>query len=163
MRSPTQSQARTRIVDLLGQSVYQALGLMESLAEENSALEAQDSDALLRSVDIKSACVSSLKDLEAERKLLCKAAGFDEGPSQMEEMTAWCDQEDVVHNAWHHLLEIAEKCNSLNLTNGAVIRARQQHFEVNLAVLRGAGQKLDTYARGGTTHREMNQRSLAEA
>ena len=163
MHTPSQTEARTRIVDLLGKSVYHALGLMESLREEFDMLETQDTDGLRRSVAAKGSCVDNLKELEVQRSSLCIASGFEAGPLQMEEMTAWCDEDLVIRNCWDHVMEIAGECNALNLTNGAIIRARLQHFEINLRVLRGVDQEPDTYQRSGSCGREMNQRSLAEA
>jgi len=163
MQTPSKTEARTRIVALLGKSVYHALGLIESLRGEFNMLETQDTEGLVDTTSTKSRCVEKLKQLEEQRSSLCLASGFEGGPAQMEAMTAWCDEDLVVRNCWDHLIEIAGECNALNLTNGAVIRARQQHFQSNLAVLRGADQETDTYQRFGNDPREMNQRSLAEA
>ena len=46
MPGVTRDEARNRIADLVGDSVYQALGLKEALEDERRALEAQDIDAL---------------------------------------------------------------------------------------------------------------------
>ena len=160
---PSPLEARNRLTDIIGECVFQALGLRESLQHERSALETQDTDALHDAVTTKSTIVQSLSLLESQRLELCKAAGFADGSDQMDQMTDWCDDESVVRNGWSHLMEIVSECNALNLTNGAIIRARQQMVESNLGVLRGAELEPDTYHREGRDNAAMNQRSLAQA
>lgn len=126
-------------------------------------LEAQDTEGLQQAVTTKGSCVDKLKTLENQRSALCLAAGFENGHSQMEELTEWCDEDLIIRNCWDQLIEVASECNALNLSNGAIIRARQQHFEINLAVLRGTDQDTKTYFRSGNSGPAMNQRSLAEA
>lgn len=160
---PSPVEARKRLAEIIGECVYQALGLKESLKVERAALETQDTDALHDAVSSKSTIVQSLSLLETERLKLCEAAGFAHGSDQMDQMTDWCDDESLVRNGWSHLMEIVSDCNALNLTNGAIIRARQQMIESNLGVLRGTEVDPDTYHREGRDNAAMNQRSLAQA
>lgn len=160
---PSPVEARTRLAELIGECVFQALGLRESLKNERAALETQDTDSLHNAVSTKSTIVQSLSLLESERMKLCEAAGFAAGTGQMDQMTDWCDEQSVVRNGWTHLMDIVSECNALNLTNGAIIHARQQMVESNLGVLRGAEPDPDTYHREGRDNAAMNQRSLAQA
>ena len=163
MTTPSPTSTRKQMVDVLGESVYHAMGLLETLKDERTALETQDDTALLEAVTAKSSCVSELRDLEGKRRQLCEAIGFASGPFQMEELSAWCDEDSVIKNSWDQLLEIAAECNAQNLANGSVIRIRQNHIEANLAVLRGTAADTDTYHRRGNHHHAMMQRSIAEA
>lgn len=162
MNRPSPSEARQRIVEVLGESVYHALGLREVLDDERHALEHEDTDALERAIDGKSRCIDRLQALEEDRASLCEAAGFAAGPEQMQEMTAWCDEKSVVADGWLKLMEVAAECNQLNLTNGVAIRLRQQHTEAGLAVLRGADRDPATYVRTGSAQASRLNRSLAE-
>lgn len=160
---PSPLEARDRLAEIIGECVLKALGLKESLQHERTALESQDTGALHDAVSTKSTIIQSLSLLESQRLELCEAAGFANGSEQMNEMTEWCDNESVIRNGWSHLMDIVSECNALNLTNGAIIRARQQMVESNLGVLRGAELDPDTYRREGRENAAMTQRSLAQA
>ena len=162
MTRPSPSEARERIVAVLGESVFHALGLKEVLMDERSALELEDADALEQAVESKGRCIDRLQALEKDRATLCEASGFGPGPEQMQEMTGWCDENSVVADGWSHLMDVAAECNQLNLANGAAIRLRQQNTEAGLAVLRGAEQRPATYARTGGGQASGLNRSLAE-
>ncbi len=155
--------ARTQIVDLIGDSVYEALGLKEALEDERRALEAQDLDGLTAVVDSKSACVDKLRQLDEQRVALCERWGFDNGPHQMTALIEWCDKDQLVSSRWEQLMVLAAEGNALNMTNGAIIRVRQQQFESSLSVLRGGTPGTDTYGRNGGDTGDLNRRSLAEA
>ena len=60
-------------------------------------------------------------------------------------------------------MQLAAEGNALNLTNGAIIRLRQQQFETSLSVLRGVTPGSDTYGRNGEESGDFSRRSLAEA
>ncbi len=75
----------------------------------------------------------------------------------------WCDDADAINSRWQHLLVIAAEGSALNMTNGAIIRVRQQHFESSLSVLRGVTPGSDTYGRGGAEASDFSSRSIAEA
>lgn len=157
------SAARTEIVEIIGDSVYHALGLKESLTDERKALEKQDMDAVQLSVENKSACVEALHKLDKKRDELCRSLGFDSGAEQMPQLIEWCDDDDLISNRWQNLLIIAAESSALNMTNGAIIRLRQQQFESSLSVLRGVTPGADTYSRSGAESGDYGRRSLAEA
>lgn len=151
------------MLEILGDCVYRALGLRESLQDERAALETQDTEALHAALTIKGVCVSKLQELDTERKTICEASGFGANPDQMQEMLAWCDEDNAIAGCWQHLMEIVADCNALNLTNGAIIRLRRQMVDGNLAVLRGTEAIPDTYKREGRDNAANTQRSLAQA
>ena len=156
-------EARAQIADLIGDSVYEALGLKEALEDERRALEAQDIDGLNAVVGSKSACVDKLRQLDEQRVALCERWGFDNGPHQMTALIEWCDEDELVSSRWEQLMVLAAEGNALNMTNGAIIRVRQQQFESSLSVLRGGTPGTDTYGRNGGDTGDTNRRSLAEA
>lgn len=149
MAKPSQTSARADVLDIIGQSVFHAMGLLESLKDETAALETENPEALLEAIDAKQGCVAELQQLDERRRGLCLEAGFKDGPFQMEELAAWCDQDRVILNRWDHLMEVAAECNARNLTNGSILRTRQQHIHSNLAVLRGDDVETHTYHRDG--------------
>jgi len=163
MARPTPGEARQRIVEIIGSSVYHALGLKESLEDERKALAAQDIDALNRAIDNKSRCVATLQTLEQDRRRLCSISGHGEAIDHMQQMMAWCDEDSVVANSWEQLMVIATECSTLNMTNGAIIRVRKEQIESSLSVLRGGAPGTEIYGRDGTGSNSMSQRSLAEA
>ena len=163
MQNISPDEARARIVDVIGDSVYQALGLKEALEDERRALEAQDIDALNAIVDSKTSCVKQLQRLDHERAELCRQWGFADGPHQMTALIEWCDQDQLISSRWEQLMVIAAEGSALNMTNGAIIRLRQQQIDASLSVLRGGTPGADTYGPHGGDGSDHNSRSLAEA
>ena len=163
MARPSPAEARSQIVDILGACLSEALALQESLEAERRALETQDTDALNAIVPGKNDHAGKLGVLDQERDALCQRWGFASGPDQMDDLMHWCDEDGAIDDQWAELLAIAAKGNALNLTNGAIIRLRQQHFETSLSVLRGVAPGSDTYGRNGEESGDFSRRSLAEA
>ncbi len=163
MPRPSPAEARTQIAEIIGDSVIHALGLKESLEDERKALETQDIDALGTVVHQKSACAEKLQILDQERGTLCQECGFSNGPDQMKQLIEWCDEDQLISDRWAELGTIVAEGSALNLTNGAIIRVRQQHFETSLSVLRGGTPGSDTYGRNGEETGDFSRRSLAEA
>ena len=163
MARPDPAEAREQVVDLIGASVVEACGLRDALEIEREALERQDADALHTVVVNKTDCTEKLQTLDLQRGALCEDWGFAAGPDQMADLIAWCDADDVIGKRWQELLQLAAEGNELNLTNGAIIRLRQQQFETSLSLLRGVAPGSDTYGRNGEESGDLSRRSLAEA
>ncbi len=157
------SEARTQIVEILDESIHQALGLKESLQDERHALEQQDTDALKVALTTKGVCVNHLQVVENRRIELCDASGFAAGPEQMGKFLEWCDEGSAIAERWLELLDIAAECNTLNLTNGAIVQAHQQMVATNLSVIRGGDAVPDTYQREGRDAANADSQSLARA
>ena len=156
-------KARSQIADLVRDSVYAAIRLKEALEDERRALEAQDIDSLHAVVESKTACADKLRSLDAKRAALCEACGFATGPNQMTALIEWCDADDVIGRRWEELKVLAAEGSTLNMTNGAIIRVRQQQFESSLSILRGGEPGADTYCRNGEESGDYSRRPLAEA
>ncbi len=163
MSRPSPAEARSQIVDIIDESILQALDLSDSLEEERVALECQDTDALHAVVVSKNERAEKLGDLDRKRGALCQEWGFTPGPDQMDDLISWCDDNHAIGSRWAELMRIAAAGNTLNLTNGAIIRLRQQQFETSLSVLRGVTPGSDTYGRNGEESGDFSRRSLAEA
>lgn len=163
MTAPDVIESRRRIVEVLGKSVFHALGLADALAAEKRALEAQDMDALDLAVSLKSKCVAELRLVEEQRTKLCAECGFAAGTEQMQQMIAWCDEYAIVANAWRHLLEVVADCDFLNTTNGAIIRSRKQHVDSSIAILRSGQPASTIYNRDGLKPQQHGLRSIAQA
>jgi flagellar biosynthesis/type III secretory pathway chaperone len=163
MTRPSPAEAREQFVEIIGDSIFFALGLKESLQEERKALEAQDMDALHAAVDSKGACVENLQTLDNRRTDLCEQWGFTETSDPMQELIEWCDDDNLINNRWGDLLVIAAESSALNMTNGAIIRLRQQQFESSLSVLRGVTPGADTYGRNGSPSGQLDRSPLAQA
>ncbi|MEM6512654.1 MAG: flagellar protein FlgN [Pseudomonadota bacterium] len=155
--------ARSQIIEILGCSIFHAKGLRESLDKEKTALAAQDMDALMAAIEEKGTQVRELQVLDIKRSELCRESGFADGPEQMDRFTAWCDRDTEVAGTWSQLIALAEECNTLNLSNGAVIRVRRQQVDDGLSILRGQAPGTPTYGRNGVNRDGLGQRAIAEA
>lgn len=163
MASLSPADIRTQIVEILNETVYFALGLKEILQDEHKALELQDMDSIVAAVDSKSACVHSLQLLDEKRIEFCTAQGFAPGPDQMPKLIEACDDGELIASRWGHLMIIAAESSAINMTNGAIIRVRQQQFESSLSLLRGVMPGMNTYGRHGGDSGDLGRQSLAEA
>ena len=81
----------------------------------------------------------------------------------MQELIDWCDESELISHRWEQLMVIAAESSAMNMTNGAIIRVRQQQFDASLSVLRGVTPGSDTYGRNGGESGDLGRRSLAEA
>ena len=163
MTRPDSAEVRKQIVEVVGNCVYHALGLLETLEDERKALEKKDMTALNEAIENKSKCVKELRAVEDERTDLCATSGFPASPNQMRKMIDWCDETLVVANCWQHLMDIVRKCNSLNVTNGAIIRGRKKQIETSISIIRGGQARTDTYNRSGREPSGHPLRSIAKA
>ncbi len=155
--------ARAQVVEILGCSIFHAKGLRDSLDNEKDALATQDMDALMSAIEDKGTQVRELQLLDVKRSELCRESGFSDGPEQMDRFTEWCDRDAEVARSWSQLLELADECNTLNMSNGAVIRVRRQQVEDGLSIIRGQEPGAPTYGRNGVNRDGLGQRAIAEA
>ena len=163
MNKSESSYLRRKIVKLIGDSVYHAISLKETLVEEGDALNNQDMDALNAALKHKADIIEKLRAIEEERNQLCESRGFSAGADQMKAVIERCDKESIIDCCWSHLMELATECNSLNMKNGAVIRTRTQQIGSVLAVLRGDEQAAATYSSGGNQAQVTHLRAIAKA
>lgn len=163
MTSPSPVTARTKALELLNEMVLKALGLKEALQDERKALESQDLQRVEDAVTGKNLCTEQLQVLDKKLRKHCGSCGYAAGHETMDAFIAWCDDSALVRNRWDRLMVIAAESNALNMTNGAIIRVRQQQFETSLSVLRGISPGADTYGRNGGDSGGFGHRSLAQA
>lgn len=163
MTDLSQNAARAHCIDLLNKANFQALGLREALEDERKALETQDIESLETLAEAKNACVEKLQRIDDARLKLCTDCGYQDGDEQMQQFVDWCDVDNLIMNRWQDLITVAAGSSALNMTNGAIIRARQQQFESSIAVLRGANPDVKTYGRKGAESDGSSSRSLAQA
>ena len=126
-------------------------------------LEQDDVSAIESAVATKSVAIESLRQLDEQRDALCRSWGFASGDEQMAKVIAWCDDSSQVAERWQQLLDVATESSSANLTNGAIIRLRQQQFESKLSLLRGRTPRIDTYGQHGGGTGDFGRQSLAQA
>ena len=163
MARPAVETARNQVLSLLKDTLAAAEALTAVLADERSALEAEERRALLAAVERKSSCIDRMRDLDVRRAELCVAFGFADNSRPMDDLIDWCDADGSIRSAWNRLLSKAADGASINLTNGAIIRARRQHFESGLNMLRGTTPGMDTYGHDGNAPGDFGHRALAEA
>ncbi len=163
MPAPSSAGARTRFTELLNEMLRYAAALKKILLDERKALESQDTANIEAAIETKGNSVAKLQELDSRRMKLCARNGFATGPEQMQQTIAWCDDGESVAELWEKLLAIAAESSTLNMTNGAIIRVRQQQFESSLSVLRGVTPGADTYGRQGGESSGLGHRSLAQA
>lgn len=163
MPGDPKSAARERLLELLADSIGRSLELERLLGGELGAMDALDSEALHTALGAKRRCVEVLRSLDKRRSAECSSAGFPPGPAQMDQMCGWCDRDSAVREAWTDLLAIAIRCQQLNDTIGAVIRARRSQVSNGLAVLCGTDNEHGTYGRDAGDRRVTRPRNLARA
>lgn len=137
--------------------------LQEILDEERVALERQDTAAIDSAAATKSQVIDQLQAKDNARTRLCEAHGFKPGVEQMQRLMESCDNDGLMQSVWQQLMALAAECRSMNMTNGAIIRLRQQHFASSLAVLSGTELNLDTYGSHGETAARPEGRAIATA
>lgn len=162
MLSHTPGDARMELLSLLDDMIRCATQMKQSLEAERDALASQDLGRIETTTDEKNACVATLQELDAGRARLCSACGFANGPDQMQQFIAWCDDNAIISGRWDQLAGLVAASRALNMTNGAIIRLRQHQFDTSLAVLRGVSLDANTYGRHGAASRGFNHQTLAE-
>jgi flagellar biosynthesis/type III secretory pathway chaperone len=152
-------QVRARLERIIGQGIAAMARFGELLQNERKALESRTTAALTAATTDKQECLATLEELERERLACCADAGFE--ANGWADCLAGCDPEGRLAKEWQRYLEFATASNTANLTNGAIIRTRQQQISTTLAALCGGGEA-DTYGRSGTAGGR-GSRALAEA
>lgn len=163
MQKPAPPDVRERLCRVLGDSLASAKTLRSLLVDERTALEQQDESTLASNAAQKDQVVRTLASLEKSRGDIGRDAGFGAALQNMDELTAWCDQNETLAGRWQEFRALIQQCNTLNSTNGAIITARRQQVMAGLALLRGHEAAADTYGVPGARLKSMGGRALAEA
>lgn len=122
-----------------------------SLVEERSALELRDAERLAEA--------SSRKARYAEQLL---GVDWQQAGKRLEDRAA-AGNGRAIQARWQAFLAIADDCERLNRTNGAIISARRRQLADGLAILQGRNHNEDTYSPRGATAAGGGRRTLTEA
>jgi len=162
----TSQDLKSELQSVVGESVYCALGLKDTLIEERDALQRQDSTAIIDAATRKKTCILKLEELENRRAELSEACGYSRSPGDMQSLARDLDDDasdPVLLDCWNHFIDVAHKCFDLNSSNGAIIRVRKTQIMNSLSAIRGGVDDDATYGPGGTEPVTDRARSLAEA
>ena len=146
------SDARQRLEVVLDRDLGVAALLQATLDAERTALTGTSSEAVATSAGEKMALFADIERLEAERRVLCDAAGVD---LRREE-----GMPDSLSGRWRALLELMARCRTANEINGYIINVRRNQVGQLLDALRGGTPA--TYGPNGKTFAKA-LRALAQA
>lgn len=136
--------------ELLDAGTRAAETLAGHLQAERAALETEDLEALGRAAQAKEAVLSDLERVESRRSALLARCGLAADSAAMQALGERCDDPAVLTGKWQHYLAVADDCQRVNTTNGAILRLRQQQIASTLAVLTG-GREATYGPRGSGT------------
>ncbi|MGB5247051.1 MAG: flagellar protein FlgN [Woeseia sp.] len=156
----TQSAARARLGRMFESGIAAATAFAMHLDAERKALEAQDLAALEQAARDKQHCLLTLELLENERAALLEESGYQNNHDGMRDLQNWCDRDGALAGQWQSYLQVASKCQQANMTNGAIMRLRQQQIASAIAALSGCSPQ--TYGPKGDNGNR-GSRALAEA
>ena len=100
---PGHRNAREQIVELIGDSIYHALGLKETLQDERKALETQDLNAL-RGRGRANRPASSCAPSTSARTACARTQGLPGATDQMQALVEWCDEDGGANWRWQLLV-----------------------------------------------------------
>jgi flagellar biosynthesis/type III secretory pathway chaperone len=161
MNRASADECRNGLYHHLNEGIAALSQLDELLLSERQAVTRRDSDALVEVAGRKDDCLQTLEKQENGRLKCCAGSGFATSAAAMDACLDWCDPQGALAGLWSQYRQLAAKCSTANLTNGAIIRARQQQINTALAVLCG-GEPAQTYGPSGNEGLS-GSRALAEA
>jgi flagellar biosynthesis/type III secretory pathway chaperone len=143
MSATSPDAGSARLSGIIEDSIREAGALEHALEDERRALENRDAAALGAAAEEKRHRVARLEILEAERKTASsRVQGTPEQTAQ-----------------WRKFLSIVGRCNTLNTTNGAIIRLRRQQITDALRVV--SGTRAETYGPSGSESTSRPRQALA--
>jgi len=147
IKSPT-GKDQAELKEILSDGRGYVGDLKEALIEERDALENRDTELLASTAQSKETLARNLAMFDFFRADIENLARQDNG---------------AILDAWNEFQAIARDCDSLNKTNGAIIRARHDQISTGLSLLQGRDQNSNTYTPSGSTAASSGRRSLTEA
>jgi flagellar biosynthesis/type III secretory pathway chaperone len=147
IESPT-GKDQAELKEILSDGLGYVGNLKKALIEERDALENRDTELLASTAQSKETLAKNLAMFDFFRTDIENFARHDNG---------------AVLDAWNEFQAIARDCDSLNRTNGAIIRARHDQISTGLSLLQGRDRSSDTYSPSGATAAASGRRSLTEA
>ena len=145
---------RVRLECIIADSIREADALERALDRERLALERRDAAALAMAAQEKLTRVARLEALEAQRQ-----ASNPEVLGAPEQSGIRTKLSGTVPGQWRNFLAIVGRCQTLNTTNGAIIRLRRQQVTDALRVV--SGTTAETYGPSGSESTSHSRRALA--
>jgi flagellar biosynthesis/type III secretory pathway chaperone len=139
---------QTELKEILSDGLGYVGDLKATLIEERGALENRDMSLLEATAQSKQTLAKNL-------------AMFDFFRADIEGFAK--KHNGAILDAWNEFQSIARDCDSLNKTNGAIIRARRDQISTGLSLLQGRDTQSDTYTPSGSAAPSTGRRSLTEA
>jgi flagellar biosynthesis/type III secretory pathway chaperone len=143
---------RARLLCIVEDSIREADALERALQDERRALESHDAAALGTAAQEKHHRVTRLETLDAER--IAASSEIKGAPEQYSQVNP-----DLPQGPWRKFLAVIGRCNTLNTTNGAIIRLRRQQLTDALRVVRGTST--ETYGPSGSESTSRPRQALA--
>jgi flagellar biosynthesis/type III secretory pathway chaperone len=151
--SPDAGTVRLRCI--IEDSIREADALERALEDERRALENRDAAALGAAAEEKRHRVARLEILEAERT----AATPESHGARDSARFPMSPDRGLLEGQWRKFLTIVGRCNTLNTTNGAIIRLRRQQITDALRVV--SGTRAETYGPSGSESTSRPRQALA--
>ena len=142
MRPSSEATRTEQLERIIEDCISEARALEQVLEDERRALESRDAKALGIAAEEKRVRVAALETLEAKRKAVDTGIGAN-----------------LPQARCNSFISIVGRCNSLNTTNGAIIRLRRQQVGDALRLVSGSGA--ETYGPFGTESLSRPRRALA--
>lgn len=122
--------------------------LKRCLAEERTALEQRDAEALERALTSKRECIRQLEEADLREHLPDTTGGgaADEG------IEAWLEalaDDGRLKARWRALMQATRECRELNAVNGRLAGGLRERAEQTLLLLRGAAADATVYGPDG--------------
>jgi flagellar biosynthesis/type III secretory pathway chaperone len=131
--------------------------LLETLAEENTALMQNEPEPLEAVTARKAAAAEQMRELGLQLSRL--RAGHSGG---MDRFLALWPEGPALQQDWQTLRDLAAQCQRANQTNAALLEARHQQVRQTLRQLRGETPP-QTYGRGGYSAMSLGSQRLGAA
>ncbi|MEZ5499532.1 MAG: flagellar protein FlgN [Steroidobacteraceae bacterium] len=109
--------------------------LSELLEDEHRLLELGRAEALQQVTAARESAMTRLLLLQRDRWALVRALGRDESRNGLMQVLRWCDPLRTLTPSLQRCATLAEKCRDYNTRNGALVAARMQRLERQLAYM----------------------------
>ncbi len=155
-------KCRAELQRILAESLEYVRHLETQLLDERDALEQLDAPRIASTAAEKAQCVRTLDRLEAERRALCAEAGHRPDADDFRKMLRWCAADTGFEENWDAMLQTAQRCESLNRSNGIIGHARHEHVVRALTAIRGGSSDETLYSDNGRQPVALKKRELGK-
>jgi len=144
------------LAGLLAQEIEAVQAVLDTLYREQGALNARDSESLLRIASEKASRVALAEELGAQRRKLAA------GDSTAQSADRWRSSIGAgeIERRQQELKALAVRCRELNDANGLMIRWQRQRVQESLQIiLGGGGDETTVYGPGGAKSASLYRRT----